>query len=250
MPYSDALLYFHGSGASSGPLTLTVNALTSVSQSGTTLTYTVATGQVQVGQVITLAGGAPTVSANVTVGAILTGGGLSGTATVSPSQTVTTTTGTSNPATWGDVLDASGDQYSNLELDFGAPGGGVGYPWIAQFPSLTEKGYTNPPEHPGAGGTEWGVHILIMAPFNTLTTVIFSVCTSSATAALVGSTPNPIGSRTLTVAQLAVAGADYFISAPQQAVLEFLRLYADVTGSNPTEGSIIAYWGPRTGGES
>src|ERR1017187_8896407 len=98
MPFSDALAYFHGSGSSLGlPITSTVNALTGVSQSLTTLTYTVATGEVIVGQVIILAGGAPTVSSSVTVLAILTGAGLTGTATVNVSQTVTTTTATAYP---------------------------------------------------------------------------------------------------------------------------------------------------------
>ncbi len=168
MPYSDALAYFHGSGSSSGPLTLTANTLTGVSQSGTTLTYTLATGQVVVGQVYTLAGGGYTYQ-NVVILAILTGGGGSGTATVNQSQTVTTTTATGYPATVGDALCASGSQYCNLELDFGAPNTGAGYPWLPQFPSVTQKGYTFPAEIPGGGGTEYGVHIIVESPFNTLT---------------------------------------------------------------------------------
>lgn len=246
MPYSDALAYLHGSGSSSGPLTSTANTLTGVSQSGTTLTYTLATGQVIVGQTYKLAGGGYT-QQNVTIVAILTGSGGTGTATVNASQTVTTTTATGYPSITGDVICASGDQYSALELDFGAPSAGAAYPWLPQFPSLTEKGYTNPAEVPT--GVEYGLHIIVTSPFNTLTNIEFDVVTASHTSALVGDSPNPIASRILTLAQLQVNGAHYFIPVPQSSVLEFLRFYANVTGSNPTFGTIVAWYGPRTGKE-
>jgi hypothetical protein len=249
MPYSDALAYFHGSGSAAGPITSTVNALTGVSQSGTTLTYTVATGEVVVGQVIILVGGAPTVTNTVTVLAILTGAGLTGTATVNVSQTVTTTTATAYPNTIGDTLVTSASQYSNLELDFGAPNTGAAYPWIPAFPSLAEKGYTFAPENPGGSGTEYGVHIIVMAPFNTLTSVNFQVVTSAATNALYSVTSNIIAARPLTLAQLQVVGAHYFIPVSQTAVLEFLRWYAALTGTATTAGLIVSYWGPRCGGE-
>jgi hypothetical protein len=242
MPYSDALLYFDGSGASSGPLTSTPNALTGVSQSGTTLTYTVATGQVTVGSVITLAGGGYTTK-NVTVLAILTGNGLTGTATVNVSQTVTTTTATSFPATIGDPIGAAGTVYSQLELDFGAPNTGAAYPWLPQFPSSVEKGYTFPPENPGSGGTDFGVHIIIMAPYNnanSFTGLTVDVCsdpTASATTV--------IATRILLLAKLQIAGAKYFIPVPGGSVLEFLRLHYTVGTGNPTTGTIVAYWGPR-----
>src|ERR1017187_1594724 len=248
MPYSDALGYFHGSGASSGPLTTTVNALTGVSQSGTTLTYTVSTGEVVVGQQIVMVAGSQTIQTVVTVLAILTGAGLTGTATVNASQTVTTTTATAYPNTVGDPIGTAGTVYSTLELDFGAPNAGAAYPWIPGFPSLTEKGYTNPPEHPGAGGTEYGVHVIVMAPYNTANSfsgLTVDVCSNATTAAT-----TVIASRIITQAQLAIGGADYFIPVPQQAVLEFLRLHYTVGTGNPTTGSIVAYWGPRTGGES
>ena len=47
---------------------------------------------------------------------------------------------------YGDSCCSSASQYSNLELDFGAPGSAGSYPYVSQFPSLTEKGYTNAPE--------------------------------------------------------------------------------------------------------
>jgi hypothetical protein len=248
MPYSEALQYFHGSGSSSGPITSTSTTLTGVSQSTTTLTYTVATGQVQAGQTVVLAGGGYTYQ-YLTIVAILTGSGLTGTATVNQSQTVTTTTATVYPAVQGDALCASGSQYSNLELDFGAPSPGTAYPWIPQFPSLTQKGYTNPAEHPGAGGTDYGVHIIVTAPFLAITSINFQVCTSANTAALYSVAANVIASRSLTLAQLQVVGADYFIPVSNGAVLEFLRWYAALTGSNATAGAIVSYFGPRTGGE-
>jgi hypothetical protein len=244
MPYSDALLYFHGSGSSGGPITSTTNALTGVSQSGTTLTYTVSTGQVIVGQVYTLVGGGYTYQ-NVTIVAILTGGGGSGTATVNYSQTVTTTTATGYPAIPGDLLCASGSQYCNLELDFGAPNAGAAYPWLPQFPSLTQKGYTNPAETPGQGGADFGVHIIVTSPFNTLTSILFNVVT----AATASATTPIIAARSLTLAQLEVVGAHYYIPVNLFAVLEFLRWDAVLTGSDPTLGTIVSYWGPRMGNE-
>lgn len=142
---------------------------------------------------------------------------------------------------YGDALCAAGSQYSNLELDFGtgAGGGPVG------FPSTTEKGYTFPPEVVGDGGVEFGLHIQVCQVFNTLTSILFNVVTAATTAA----TTPIIAARSLTLAQLAVAGAHYFIPVNFAAVLEFLRFDAVLTGSDPTTGTIIAWFGPKTGGE-
>lgn len=245
MPYIDALAILHGSGASGGPITSTAVTLTGVSQATTTLTYTVATGQVIVGQVFTLAGGGYT-QQQVTITAILTGSGGTGTATVNASQTVTTTTA-GGPVILGDAWLASGSQYSNLELDFGAPNSGAAYPWLPAFPSLTQKGYTFPAEHPGNGGSEFGIHIIVESPFNTLANCTFEAVTSSTTGALIAT--GVIATRLLTLAQLQVTGADYFMPVPQGAVLEFFRMYGLISGSDPTFGTIVAYYGPRTGGE-
>ena len=156
---------------------------------------------------------------------------------------------TNNSGVYGDAFGAAGSQYSNLELDFGAPSSGATYPFLPEFPSLTEKGYTNPPEVIGSGGVQQGLHIVIGQAFNTLTNINFQVCTSSTTNAAFGSAPNPIAARTLTLAQLQVVGAHYFIPVQGSAVLEFLRFYGAVTGSNPTLGTIISWYGPLTGGE-
>lgn len=156
---------------------------------------------------------------------------------------------TNNGGVYGDAICAAGSQYSNLELDFGAPNTGAAYPYLTQFPSLTEKGYTSPPEVVGDGGVELGLHIIVGSAFNTLTSINFEVCTSSTTGALVGSSPNPIAARTLTLAQLEVVGAHYFIPVNNAAVLEFLRFYAALTGSDPTTGTIVSWFGPKTGGE-
>lgn len=140
--------------------------------------------------------------------------------------------------TAGAAFGAAGSQYSTTELDFGAG-----------FPSYTEKGYTFPNATPGDGGVEFGLHIVVDAAFNTLTSISFQVCTSATTNALFSASPNPIGARTLTLAQLGVVGAHYFIPFSFGACLEFLRFYGAVTGSNPTTGTIGAWFGPKTGGE-
>ncbi len=247
MPMSDAITYLHGSGASAfGALTSTVNAASSCAISGTTLTITtMTTGQVAVGQQVL----GPGVSANTFITALGSGAGLTGTYTVSVSQTVAGSTAlTFSPNTPGDAYCASGSQYSNLELDFGPPSTGASYPWLPEFPSLTEKGSTNPPEIVGQGGVQYGVFVQVNAPTNLLTSVNFEVCTSATTAALYSASPNPIAARTLTLAQLQVGGATYFIPVSGNAVLEFLRVYMALTGTDPTIGTISMWWGPFNGG--
>lgn len=152
---------------------------------------------------------------------------------------------TNTAGVYGDALCAAGSQYSNLELDFGPPLTGANYPYLPAFPSLTEKGYTFPPEVVGDGGVEMGVHIIVGSAFNTLTSILFNVVTAATTAA----TTPIIAARSLTLAQLAIAGAHYFIPVNGAAVLEFLRWDAVLTGSDPTTGTIISWWGPKTGGE-
>lgn len=250
MPYSDAIAYFHGTGSAAGPVTSLANTMTSVSQSGTTLSFTLDTdARLVVGSVVVLAGGAPTVTNTVVVTAILTGSGIvgAGTATVNVSQTVTSTTATAYPATLGDTITT--DAYSNLELDFGAANTGAAYPWVVSFPSYTEKGYTFPAEPGiGAGGTEYGVHIEVLSPFVATATINFQVVTSAAVDPLIGTATNIIAQRQFTLAQLQVTGVHYFIPVPQAAVLRYLRVYFDVTTS-ATGGTVVVYWGPKTGGE-
>ena len=248
MPVTDALLYLHGSGSSAfGPVTSTANAASSCAIATTTLTVTtMTTGQIQVGAQV----GGPGVSANTFITALGTGTGGAGTYTVSVSQTVSGGTAlTFTPNLAGDVFGASGSQYSNIELDFGPPLSGLAYPYLPAFPSLAEKGYTFPPEVVGGGNVEIGLHIIVTSPFNTLTSVNFQVLTSSATAALFNAAGNPVASRTLSLAQLGIAGAHYFIPVNQASLLEFVRFYGAVTGSNPTYGSLVSWIGPRTGGE-
>jgi hypothetical protein len=144
---------------------------------------------------------------------------------------------------YGDSLCAAGTQFSNLELDFGAPLAGTSFPYIPQFPSLTEKTYTFPPEVMGAGGVDFGLHILVGQTFLTLTSILFNVCSAATTAATA-----IIAARSLTLAQL-VAGQHYFIPVNPAAVLEFLRFQAVLTGSNATAGTVVAWFGPSSGGE-
>ncbi len=156
---------------------------------------------------------------------------------------------TNSSGVFGDALCRSGSAYSNLELDFGAPGSASTYPYVSNFPSYAEKGYSNPPEVVGTGGVPWGLTIQVMSAFNTLASINFEICTSSSTGATYNGTGNPIASRVLTLAQLEVVGAAYFIPVNPQQVLEFMNFYAALTGSDPTTGTIIAFFGPRQGGE-
>lgn len=246
MPISDAVLIFHGSGSTNpSPLTSTPNSFTAAI-AGTVLTVSaVATGQLYVGQQITGAG----ITANTFIISLGSGAGLTGTYNVNNSQTVGSETMLAFPNTSGDVYCAAGSQYSNFEIDFGAPSSGGTFPWVPAFPSLNEKSQTFPNVPVGQGGVQFGVHIIISAATNLLTSVNFQVVTSSTTNALIGGTGNPIAARSLNLAQLQVAGAHYFIPVSGFAVLEFLRVYFALTGTNPTIGTIYAYWGPASGGE-
>ena len=143
----------------------------------------------------------------------------------------------------------SASEYSASELDFGVPATGAATPYLTEFPSATEKGYTFPPEVVGAGGVEWGLHIIVGAAFDTLTDINFQVCTSATTNALYSVAGNVIAARDLSLAQLQVVGAHYFVPVNQAAVKEFLRFYAALTGSAASNGTIAAWFGPRTGGE-
>jgi len=138
----------------------------------------------------------------------------------------------------------AGSAYSTNEIDFGAPNTGSTYPYLPQFPSATEKGYTFPPEVVGAGGVEWGLHFVVGVAFDTLTSIVLSAVSASTTNATTA-----IASRTLTLAQLAIAGAHYFVPVNGVAVLEFLRAYGALTGSNNVSGTCMMWFGPRTGGE-
>jgi hypothetical protein len=250
MPVTDAVAMLHGSGTSvSGPITSTINAASSGTIAGTTLTVTtLTTGQVVVGQSVNGVG----VTAGTFITGLISGIGLGGatTYTVNISQSVGPIAMTFGPNTLGDALTGSA-QYSNLELDFGAPNSGASYPWLSAFPSLTEKGYTFPPEVVGDGGVEMGIHLVITAPMLTAatTSIAFSVLTSSATAALIGTATNIIAARTLSAAQLGVNGAHYFIPVNGAAILEFLRWYAANAGGAATTGYLTSWFGPKTGGE-
>ena len=251
MPVTDAVAYLHGTGTSvSGPITSTANAASSCGISGTTLTVTtLTTGQIVVGQSVNGVG----VTAGTFITALGTGIGLGAgtTYTVNISQTVSGGTAmTFGPNTLGDALTGNA-QYSNLELDFGAPNSGASYPCLPAFPSLTEKGYTFPPEVVGDGGVEMGIHLVVTAPMLTAatTSIAFSVLTSAATGALIGTATNIIAARTLSAAQLGVIGAHYFIPVNNASVLEFLRWYAANAGGVATTGYLASWYGPKTGGE-
>lgn len=247
MPMTDSLAYLHGTGTSGqGSYTSTPNAFTAaIAVTGIMTVSAVATGQLAVGAQV-LGAGIPSGTYITSLG---TGTGNTGTYNTNLLAVVASESMTSTPNTLGDLFLAAGSQYTNNELDFGAPNNGGSFPSIVQFPSLTEKTYTSPPEVVGQGGVDMGIHIIVTGAFNTLTSVAFSAVTSATTSALIGSAPNPIASRTLTLAQLQVVGAHYYFGVQGSAVLEFLRAYGAITGSNPTAGTLAIWYGPRTGGE-
>lgn len=252
MPVTDALLMLHGSGASvSGPITSTAKSFTgSIAVTGVlTITAGVAGAELLVGDVLTgvnIATTSPCVVAGIT--AITAANGV-GTYTVSAPQLSNSATILAAPPLQGDLIGVGAvSQESNLELDFGAPASGGSYPYLPEFPSYTEKGYTFPPEVVGDGGVEMGLHIVMTGPFYgaaTLATVRVDVQTAATTAAT-----TIIASRTFTIAQLQVQGAHYFIPVSMAAVLQFLRFnWTHAAAVNGYVGSIIAWFGPKTGGE-
>lgn len=246
MPVTDAITYLHGSGTTAyGPVTSTANVIATGSQSGTVVTIsTITSGQFGVGQ--SLSG--PGLVANTIITSLGTGAGGAGTYNVSQSATVASLAGViAGPPTYGDAITASG--YSNLEIDFGAPQTGGSYPYLTQFPSLTEKGYANPAEVVGSGTTPLGIHFIVGGGFNLLTSMTVDVCTSPVTQATYNSAGNPIAARTFSLAQLQSSGANYWIPIPGSAIQEFLRLYFVVNGTTPTAGTVTAWFGPLGGGE-
>jgi len=146
------------------------------------------------------------------------------------------------PATSAAFLTA-GSAYSATEIDFGAPAAGTSTPYLPEFPSLTERGYTTPAET-FFGNVEFGLHFVVGVAFDTLTSIVLSAVSDTTTNATTA-----IASRTLTLAQMAVAGAHYFVPVQQSAVKEFLRAYGAITGSNNVSGTCQMWFGPRTGGE-
>jgi hypothetical protein len=142
------------------------------------------------------------------------------------------------------IIMQGGSEQSALEIDFGPLASGSSTPYLSQFPSLEEKTYTSPPEIVGQGGADMGLHIVVGVAFNTLTSASFNVESNATTAAT-----TVIASRVLTLAQLEVTGAHYYIPVSGNAVLRFLRFEAVLTGSEPTTGTISVWYGPRVGGE-
>ena len=230
MPITDVALFVHGAGANaSSPATDVANAFTAGISTTTMTVSAVATGQLQVGQVI--AGSSVTLGTILTALIPTTGGiGLTGTYTVSPSQSVSGSTPmTATPDTVGDALCASGSQYSNNEIAFG-----YGFPTYAEKVGVVPN--TN---------VDFGLHIVVQGEFNLLTSVLFDICTSTNPGALVGTS---IASRSFTLAQLQVTDAHYFIPIDFAKVVGFTRFHATLTGTNPTVGTIIAWFGPNAAG--
>jgi hypothetical protein len=250
---SDAMQYFHGTGTSAfGPITTTAKTgfTGSIATTGVlTITAGPAGGELLVGDSLTGANIATTLGPTIVTGitAITAANGV-GTYTVSYPQLSTSATINATPALLGDLLVVGAtSQQSNQEIDFGAPNPGTSNPFISAFPSLTEKGYAYPPEIVGDGGIPFGVHIVVSGPVygNSLTSIAFNVETGAATGAT-----TIIATRSLTIAQLQVAGAHYWIPVPGNSVLEFLRWNAvNTPANNGYVGSIYSWWGPKAGQE-
>lgn len=252
MPMTDSLAYLHGTGSTGqAPYTSTVNAFTAAiaptsgATTGTMTISAIASGQITVGQQVI----GPGVASNTFIVGLGTGAGGTGTYFVNNSQTVSSAALMATPNTIGDSFGLAGSQYSNNEIDFGAPNSGGAFPSIPQFPSLTEKTYVFPAEVVGQGGVDMGLHIIVTAAFNTVTSIAFSAVTAPTTGALISNTPGIVATRTLTLAQLQVVGAHYYIPVQLSTLQEFLRGYGALTGSDPTIGAITMWFGPRTGGE-
>jgi hypothetical protein len=246
--------YFHGTGTNAfGPVTSTAKSgfTGSIATTGVlTITAGPAGGELLVGDALSGANisttNGPTIVTGIT--AITAANGV-GTYTVSNPQLSTSATINATPALLGDLLVVGAtSQQSNCEIDFGAPNPGTANPFISAFPSLTEKGYSYPPEVVGDGGISFGVHIVVGGPVYgaaTLASIAFNVETGAATGAT-----TIIATRSLTLAQLQVQGAHYWIPVPGNSVLEFLRWNAvNSAAVNGYVGSIYSWWGPKCGGE-
>lgn len=161
-----------------------------------------------------------------------------------------------NNGVWGDPLCSNGssnNQYSNLELDFGsgAGGGPVG------FPSYTEKlggGNASNPQLPasivGPGGAQFGLHVVLGQGYNNNCGNLTITAVSSNTSNTTATGNNNVASRTIPYAQL-LAGAHFFLPINGFAVQEFNRFLASTSNStnNSTSGTVMAWYGPPTGGE-
>lgn len=118
----------------------------------------------------------------------------------------------------GVAIGASGDEYSEDELNFG-----VANPNI------------------GRGNAAMGLHVLIMETFNNLTSVLIGIVHGAAT-----SPTTLLVQRYFALAAL-TARKHYFIPIPPSN-LQYVRAYFDLTGSNPTTGKVCMWIGPDVDG--
>jgi hypothetical protein len=144
------------------------------------------------------------------------------------------------------VFTSTSSDYSDSEIDFGAAADGSASPYIPEFPSRTEAAYTLPPENPGEGGVQFGVHVIISAAVvpGSMTSANITVVSDPTTSAT-----TVIASRTFTNGQVGASGAHYFIPVPGSAVKRFLRANFLGVGAACSSGTAFAWYGPKTGGE-
>jgi hypothetical protein len=152
-------------------------------------------------------------------------------------------------ATPGTLFGTDTNQHATAYvLNFGAAASGASYPYLPEFPSIAEKGYSFPPEIVGDGGVEMGVHLVIS------TAVIGTSGGMTAGTLFVGtgstdSVSTTIAQRTLTITQLGVAGAHYFIPVPVASIVQYLGCFQQATTHAADSGTGIIWFGPKTGGE-
>jgi hypothetical protein len=152
----------------------------------------------------------------------------------------------STPAVIFTSTSASGN-YSAYQINFGAAATGASSPYLPEFPSLTEKGYSFPPEVVGDGGVEVGVHLVI-----TTACTIGSGCTGGTLNVYSDTTDGAvtnIAARTFTLAQLAIVGAHYFVPVTPAALSQYLRCGFQAITYAVGTGYGVAWFGPKTGGE-
>ena len=133
-------------------------------------------------------------------------------------------------------------------LDFGLAATGASYPYLPEFPSIAEKGYSFPPEVVGDGGVEMGVHLIIstavIGTSGGMTAGTVTVGTGSA-----DSVATTIATRAFTIAQLGVAGAHYFIPVNMASAVRYLGCFLQATTHAADSGTGYMWFGPKTGGE-
>lgn len=129
-----------------------------------------------------------------------------------------------NTLIFSDSQAITGDEASDNIVDLGTTG--------------TPFGHTNPLTRDIGIGAKVPIYAYVTQTFNTLTTLTISVQVDTVENF---ASPKTVGSRTFTLAELAAGEKLEFPEyVPEGADERYLRLFYDVTGTNPTTGAITA----------